>query len=86
MIKGLHHNAYRCKDSEETRKFYEDFLGPAARQRIRDRRDQIGPARPMFYTASTLWTMAPLSPFLRRRTCLSISSRSMILIFTSRWR
>ena len=27
MIKGLHHNAYRCTDSEETRKFYEDFLG-----------------------------------------------------------
>ena len=26
-IKGLHHNAYRCRDSEETRKFYEDFLG-----------------------------------------------------------
>ena len=27
MIKGLHHNAYRCRDSEETRCFYEDFLG-----------------------------------------------------------
>lgn len=27
VIKGLHHNAYRCRDSEETRKFYEDFLG-----------------------------------------------------------
>ena len=27
MIKGLHHNAYRCRDAEETRKFYEDFLG-----------------------------------------------------------
>jgi len=27
MIKGLHHNAYRCRDSEETRKFYESFLG-----------------------------------------------------------
>jgi catechol 2,3-dioxygenase-like lactoylglutathione lyase family enzyme len=27
MIKGLHHNAYRCQDSEETRGFYEDFLG-----------------------------------------------------------
>lgn len=27
MIKGLHHNAYRCRDSEETREFYEDFLG-----------------------------------------------------------
>jgi catechol 2,3-dioxygenase-like lactoylglutathione lyase family enzyme len=26
-IRGLHHNAYRCRDSEETRKFYEDFLG-----------------------------------------------------------
>jgi catechol 2,3-dioxygenase-like lactoylglutathione lyase family enzyme len=26
-IKGLHHNAYRCRDSEETRKFYEDILG-----------------------------------------------------------
>ncbi len=27
MIMGLHHNAYRCRDSEETRKFYQDFLG-----------------------------------------------------------
>ena len=27
MIKGLHHNAYRCRDSEATRRFYEDFLG-----------------------------------------------------------
>ncbi len=26
-IKGLHHNAYRCRDSEETRQFYEDFMG-----------------------------------------------------------
>ena len=26
-IKGLHHNAYRCRDSEQTRRFYEDFLG-----------------------------------------------------------
>jgi catechol 2,3-dioxygenase-like lactoylglutathione lyase family enzyme len=27
VIKKLHHNAYRCRDSEETRRFYEDFLG-----------------------------------------------------------
>ena len=27
MIKGLHHNAYRCSDSERTRQFYEGFLG-----------------------------------------------------------
>jgi catechol 2,3-dioxygenase-like lactoylglutathione lyase family enzyme len=26
-IKKLHHNAYRCRDSGETRAFYEDFLG-----------------------------------------------------------
>ncbi len=25
-ISGLHHAAYRCRDSEETRAFYEDFL------------------------------------------------------------
>ncbi len=27
MILKLHHNAYRCRDSEETRVFYEEFLG-----------------------------------------------------------
>jgi len=27
MLKKLHHNAYRCQDSEQTRRFYEDFLG-----------------------------------------------------------
>ena len=27
MIRGLHHSAYRCRDSEETRRFYEGFLG-----------------------------------------------------------
>ena len=26
-IMGLNHAAYRCRDSEETRQFYEDFLG-----------------------------------------------------------
>ena len=26
MIKGLHHAAYRCRSSEETRQFYEGFL------------------------------------------------------------
>jgi catechol 2,3-dioxygenase-like lactoylglutathione lyase family enzyme len=27
MILKLHHNAYRCRDSEQTRAFYEGFLG-----------------------------------------------------------
>jgi catechol 2,3-dioxygenase-like lactoylglutathione lyase family enzyme len=26
-IHGLHHYAYRCRDAEETRHFYEDILG-----------------------------------------------------------
>ncbi len=26
-IRGLHHYAYRCRDAEETRHFYEDILG-----------------------------------------------------------
>lgn len=26
-IRGLHHNAWRCSDSERTRRFYEDLLG-----------------------------------------------------------
>jgi len=26
-IRGMHHSAYRCRDSEATRRFYEDFLG-----------------------------------------------------------
>ena len=26
-IRGLHHFAYRCRDAEETRRFYEDVLG-----------------------------------------------------------
>lgn len=26
-VKGLHHHAWRCRDSEETRAFYEDLLG-----------------------------------------------------------
>ncbi|WGS51746.1 VOC family protein [Paraburkholderia sp. D15] len=26
-VKGLHHVAYRCRDAEDTRRFYEDILG-----------------------------------------------------------
>ena len=26
-VTGLHHAAYRCRDAELTRQFYEDFLG-----------------------------------------------------------
>jgi catechol 2,3-dioxygenase-like lactoylglutathione lyase family enzyme len=42
MIKGLHHNAYRCRDSEETRRFYEDFLGLPLVQSLRIRESKSG--------------------------------------------
>ena len=27
VLKGVHHTAFRCRDAEETRKFYQDILG-----------------------------------------------------------
>jgi catechol 2,3-dioxygenase-like lactoylglutathione lyase family enzyme len=42
VIKGLHHNAYRCRDSEETRRFYEDFLGLPLVQSLRIRESKSG--------------------------------------------
>lgn len=27
LLKGIHHTAFRCRDAEETRHFYEDVLG-----------------------------------------------------------
>ena len=42
MIKGLHHNAYRCRDSEATRKFYEDFLGLPLAETLKIRETKSG--------------------------------------------
>ena len=41
-IRGLHHNAYRCRDSEETRKFYEDFLGLPLAEAFEIKQTQTG--------------------------------------------
>ena len=42
MIKGLHHSAYRCHNSEETRRFYEDFLGLPLSGTLRIRESKTG--------------------------------------------
>jgi catechol 2,3-dioxygenase-like lactoylglutathione lyase family enzyme len=42
MIKGLHHNAYRCRDSEETRRFYEEFLELRFAHALRIRESMTG--------------------------------------------
>jgi len=50
MIKGLHHNAYRCRDSEETRKFYEDFLGLPLASTLEIRKTKTGRAVEVLHT------------------------------------
>ncbi|MDX1374888.1 MAG: VOC family protein [Burkholderiales bacterium] len=42
MIRKLHHNAYRCRDSEATRRFYEDFLGMRLAETLEIRETKSG--------------------------------------------
>ena len=41
-IRGLHHNAWRCRDSEATRRFYEDFLGLPLTEAFEIKQTQTG--------------------------------------------
>lgn len=50
MIKGLHHNAYRCRDSEETRRFYEGFLGLPLAGALRIRESKTGRGTDVLHT------------------------------------
>ncbi|HUC69352.1 MAG TPA: VOC family protein [Stellaceae bacterium] len=50
MIKGLHHNAYRCRDSEETRRFYEGFLGLPLVGALRIRESMTGRQTDVLHT------------------------------------
>ena len=50
MIHGLHHNAYRCRDSEETRRFYEDFLGLPLAGALTIRETKTGRATAVLHT------------------------------------
>ena len=49
-IKGLHHAAYRCRDSEVTRAFYEDFLGLPLSDAFEIRTTQTGRETSMLHT------------------------------------
>lgn len=49
-VHGLHHFAYRCKNAEETRQFYEDFLGlPLAAAVQHDKVPSTGETHPYFH-------------------------------------
>lgn len=50
MIRGLHHNAYRCRDSEQTRQFYEGFLGLELAGALEIRQTQTGRATDVLHT------------------------------------
>ena len=50
MIKGLHHNAYRCRDSEETRRFYEGFLGLTLAGALRIKESMTGRKTDVLHT------------------------------------
>ncbi|MFZ4688063.1 MAG: VOC family protein [Polymorphobacter sp.] len=38
-LRGIHHSAYRCRDAEETRAFYEDLLGLPLAAALEDERE-----------------------------------------------
>ena len=50
MIKKLHHAAFRCRNSEETRAFYEDFLGLPLVGSLRLRETHTGRATDVLHT------------------------------------
>lgn len=49
LIQGLHHNAYRCRDAEETRAFYEDFLGLPLACSLRREVTETGEKTPLLH-------------------------------------
>jgi len=49
LLEGLHHSANRCRDSEETRAFYEDFLGLPLACSIRREQTESGVETPLLH-------------------------------------
>jgi catechol 2,3-dioxygenase-like lactoylglutathione lyase family enzyme len=50
MIRKLHHAAYRCRDSEQTRRFYEGFLGLPLAGTLEIRQTKSGRATDTLHT------------------------------------
>jgi len=85
MIKGLHHNAYRCRDSEETRRFYEDFLGLPLAGTLEIHETKTGRPVNVLHTFYAMDNGSFLA-FFERPDRRSNSSRSTITTCTSRSR
>ena len=86
MIKGLHHNAYRCRDSGETREFYEDFLGLPLAGILEINETMTGRETKVLHTFLR-WATAPTWLFSRPRSIPSSSRTSTTSTCTlrSRW-
>jgi catechol 2,3-dioxygenase-like lactoylglutathione lyase family enzyme len=48
-IRGVHHSAFRCRDAEETRRFYEDVLGLPLKAALAFEKDPGGNDRPYMH-------------------------------------
>lgn len=48
-LMGLHHSANRCRDAEETRAFYEDFLGLPLACSLRRTKTETGVETPLIH-------------------------------------
>ena len=48
-ILGVHHSAYRCRDAEETRAFYQDILGLKTKATLSFEKDPVGRPRPYMH-------------------------------------
>ncbi len=48
-ILGVHHSAYRCRDAEETRKFYEEILGLRTKATLAFEKDPAGNEKPFMH-------------------------------------
>jgi catechol 2,3-dioxygenase-like lactoylglutathione lyase family enzyme len=48
-IRGVHHSAFRCRDAEETRRFYADVLGLRLRAALAFDKDPRGDDRPYMH-------------------------------------
>lgn len=48
-ILGVHHSAYRCRDAEETRAFYQDILGLKTKATLAFEKDPVGRDRPYMH-------------------------------------
>lgn len=48
-LMGLHHSANRCRDAEETRAFYEDFLGLPLSCSLRREKTETGVETPLLH-------------------------------------